>query len=67
MNKKSKYPVYLVGHKNGMVMKCKSAGEIKTYRDTNGGFYFELDHYPSKEEVQQLLDSLKKDKDKETK
>jgi len=62
MDKKSKYPVYLVAHKNGTITKCKSAGEIKVYRDTNDGFYFELTHYPSKEEVQQLLESLEKGK-----
>ena len=56
--KKSKYPVFLVDHKNGNVTKCKSAQELKIYRDNSHSSYFKVDHYPSNEEVKVLLDSL---------
>ena len=56
--KKSKYPVFLVAHKNGIVTKCKSAQELKIYRDNSYYSYFEVEHYPSREEVKSLLESL---------
>jgi len=58
---KSKYPIYLVAYKNGIITKCKSANELGLYRRSVGSNYFELKHYPSKEEVQQLLESLKRE------
>lgn len=63
IEKKSKYPVYLVAHKNGNVTKCRSAQELKIYRENSHCNYFEVDHYPSNEEVKVLLDSLGEVKD----
>ena len=59
MEKQSKYPVYLVAYKNGNITKCKSANELNIYRKNNESQYFEINHYPSNEEIQNLLNSLK--------
>jgi hypothetical protein len=56
VDKKTKYPVYLVGKKHGNVTKCKSITEQKDYQRHFGTDYLEVDHYPTAEEIRKLLD-----------
>lgn len=58
MEKVSKYPIYVIGHKHGNVAKIKSCGELNLYKEKFGYNFTELDHYPSKEEVETILNSI---------
>jgi len=62
MEKISRYPIYLVGHKSGNVAKIKSCGELNLYKEKIGYNFTELDHYPTKEEVEVILNSIKEEK-----
>lgn len=54
MDKKSKFPVYIVGNKSGNVSKIRSNNELKFYKDRFGLNFTEMDHYPSKEEIENI-------------
>ena len=63
--KVSKYPIYLISHKNGSVVKIKSSQELNIYTTNQGYDFTEMDHYPSKEEVEKFLINTNEEKREE--
>lgn len=59
MDKKMKFPMYIISHKNGAIVKIKSFQELNIYKTKFGYNFSEYDHYPSKNEIQAIIDKYK--------
>lgn len=56
MAKGSKFPMYVVGHKNGTITKIKSQKDLSFYREMFGLNFTEFDHHPTREEIDAVVD-----------